>query len=58
MLFRIDPASGVAIFDQLAASVRSEVARGGLRPGERLPPAREVAGILSINVHTVLRAYQ
>ena len=58
MLFRIDPASGVAIFDQLAASVRTELARGGLRAGDRLPAAREVAAALEINIHTVLKAYQ
>lgn len=58
MLFRLDPASGVAIFDQLAASVHAELARGGLRPGDRLPAAREVAAALDINIHTVLKAYQ
>jgi GntR family transcriptional regulator len=58
MLFRIDPASGVPIFDQLAASVRSEIARGTIRAGDRLPPAREVAEALEVNIHTVLRAYQ
>jgi GntR family transcriptional regulator len=58
MLFRIDPASGVAIFDQLAASVRTELARGGLRAGDRLPAARDVAASLEINIHTVLKAYQ
>jgi GntR family transcriptional regulator len=58
MLFRLDPASGVAIFDQLAASVRAELARGGLRAGDRLPSAREVAAALDINIHTVLKAYQ
>lgn len=58
MLFRIDPASGVALFDQLAASVRAELARGGLRAGERLPAARDVAAALDINIHTVLKAYQ
>jgi len=58
MLFRVDPASGVALFDQLAASVRTELARGGLRAGERLPTAREVAAALDINIHTVLKAYQ
>lgn len=58
MLFRVDPASGVPIFDQLAASVRAEIARGTLRSGDRLPSAREVAAALAVNVHTVLRAYQ
>lgn len=58
MLVRIDPASGVPIFDQVAASVRAELARGGLRAGDRLPAARDVASALDVNVHTVLKAYQ
>ena len=58
MLITIDPTSGVALFDQLAAAVRAEVGRGALRPGDRLPAARDLAASLDINVHTVLRAYQ
>jgi GntR family transcriptional regulator len=58
MLFRVDPTSTVPLFDQLAASVRTELARGTLRAGERLPSAREVAAALDINIHTVLKAYQ
>ena len=58
MLLRIDPASAVPLFEQLAASVRADASRGELRPGERLPAARDVAVSLDINVHTVLRAYQ
>lgn len=58
MLLRIDPASAVPLFEQLAASIRSDAGRGTLAPGDRLPAAREVAQSLEINVHTVLRAYQ
>ena len=58
MLIRVDPASPIPLFDQLAASVRSEVVRGGLTVVERLPSARELAGSLELNVHTVLHAYQ
>lgn len=58
MLMRIDPASPVPLFEQIAASVRFDASRGTLRPGDRLPAARDVAGSLDINVHTVLRAYQ
>lgn len=58
MLIRIDPASSVPLFEQLAAAVRAELARGVLRPGDRLPAARDLAASLDINIHTVLRAYQ
>lgn len=43
---------------QVAASLRSEVAAGRLRPGDRLPPARDLAQSLDVNLHTVLHAYQ
>lgn len=58
MLIRIDADSATAIFDQVAASVRSDILGGRLGPGDRLPSAREVAEALDINLHTVLRAYQ
>ena len=58
MLLRIDPASPLPLFEQLAASVRFDVSRGTVRAGDRLPSARGVAESLDINVHTVLRAYQ
>ncbi|MFC8192352.1 GntR family transcriptional regulator [Cellulomonas sp. NPDC057328] len=58
MLFRIDTSSGDPLYAQLAAQVRSGVARGELRAGERLPSARELAASLDVNLHTVLHAYQ
>lgn len=58
MIIRIDADSTVAIFDQVAASVRADIVAARLVPGDRLPSAREVAAGLNINIHTVLRAYQ
>ena len=58
MLIRLDPQSDAAIFAQIAASVRADLAARRLRPGDRLPAARAVAAALGVNLHTVLRAYQ
>lgn len=58
MIFTVDPSSDEPLFAQVASAVRAEAAAGVLSPGDRLPPAREVAEALGINLHTVLRAYQ
>ena len=57
MFFVVDAASPVGLADQLAAQIRGALADGRLRPGEKLPPARQVAAGLDVNMHTVLRAY-
>lgn len=58
MLIRFDPGSTRTLFEQISASIRADIVAGRLETGTRLPPAREVAAALGINVHTVLRAYQ
>ncbi|MDH2414932.1 GntR family transcriptional regulator [Nocardioides sp. CER19] len=57
MLLRVDPGSSVGLAEQIAGQVRGQVADGALRPGDRLPPARQLAAGLDVNMHTVLRAY-
>ncbi|MFZ4841968.1 GntR family transcriptional regulator [Mycetocola saprophilus] len=54
----MDPHSSITLYEQLAASVRAGILDGSIAHGERLPSARELAGSLDLNVHTVLRAYQ
>lgn len=58
MLIRLDSTSDAPLFEQVTSSLRSDMATGALRPGDRLPPARDVASALGVNIHTVLRAYQ
>ena len=58
MLFRVLSGSPVPLGEQIAACVRGAIANGTAAPGERLPPARQVAESLGVNVHTVLRGYQ
>lgn len=57
MLFRVDVSSSVSLADQIAVQVRAGIVNGDLAPGERLPPARDLARALRVNMHTVLRAY-
>ncbi|HET7573064.1 MAG TPA: GntR family transcriptional regulator [Gaiellaceae bacterium] len=43
-------------FEQVAAEIRRAIADGEAKPGERLPPARDLAAVLGVNTNTVLRA--
>jgi GntR family transcriptional regulator len=40
----------------VAGEIRRAIADGEARPGERLPPARDLAAVLGVNRNTVLRA--
>lgn len=57
MQFEIDTRSQTPIYGQIAACVRRAIAGGTLKPGSRLPPSRDLARELDVNMHTVQRAY-
>ena len=52
----IDPESPVPLHEQVAAAVRRAIADGEAAPGERLPPAIDLADVLGVNKNTVIRA--
>ena len=53
----VDPRSGVPIYVQIVDQVRHALDVGGLRPGERLPTVRQLAGELAIAPNTIVKAY-
>src|SRR5437870_11078059 len=52
----VDRNEPVALHDQVAAEIRRAIADGEAKPGERLPPARDLAAVLGVNTNTVLRS--
>jgi GntR family transcriptional regulator len=53
---KIDRSESLALHEQVAAEIRRAIAEGEAAPGERMPPARDLAAILGVNSNTVLRA--
>ena len=53
---KIDSQSSTLLFEQVAADIRRSLAEGEASPGERLPPAKDIAAVLGVNSNTVLRA--
>jgi|SRR5947207_10721410 len=53
---KIDRRDPTLLHQQVAAEIRRAIANGEAKPGERLPPARDLAAVLGVNTNTVLRA--
>ena len=53
---KIDHADPTDLYEQVAGQIRRAIADGEAKPGERLPPARDLAAVLAVNTNTVLRA--
>lgn len=53
---KVDRDESTALHDQVAAEFRRAIADGEAKPGERLPPARDLAAVLGVNANTVYRA--
>ena len=53
---KVNRAEPTDLFEQVAAEIRRAIAEGEARPGERLPPAKDLAAVLGVNTNTVLRS--
>ena len=56
MRVKVDQQESTELHEQVAAEIRRAIADGEAAPGERLPPARDLAAVLGVNANTVLRA--
>ena len=57
MIFsRVDSSDTTALHVQVAGQIRRSIAEGDAKPGERLPPARDLAAVMGVNTNTVLRS--
>jgi GntR family transcriptional regulator len=53
---KVDRRDPTDLHEQVAAEIRRAIADGEAKPGERLPPARDLAAVIGVNTNTVLRA--
>ena len=53
---RVDRDSPLDLYEQVAAEIRRAISDGEAKPGERLPPAKDLAAVLGVNTNTVFRA--
>ena len=57
MLFSVRPGDGHPLYRQIVEQVKAAIAAGRLRPGDRLPTHRDLAGELVVAPLTVKKAY-
>jgi GntR family transcriptional regulator len=53
---KVDRSESLAVFEQVAGEIRRAILDGEAKPGERLPPAKDLAAEMGVNTNTVLRA--
>jgi GntR family transcriptional regulator len=53
---KVDRSESLELHRQVAAEIRRAISDGEAKPGERLPPAKDLAAVLGVNTNTVLRA--
>ena len=56
-MFIIDVMSRIPVYEQIINQVETNILRGILKPGDKMPSVRNLAVELSINPNTIQRAY-
>ncbi|MBZ5525347.1 MAG: GntR family transcriptional regulator [Acidobacteriia bacterium] len=58
MLLSIDTRDPRAIYEQVADGIKELIARRELKEGDSLPPVRQLAADLGVNLNTIATAYR
>jgi GntR family transcriptional regulator len=58
MFITIDESDARPIYRQIVEEIKALIARGGLKEGSGLPPVRQLAADLGVNLNTVATAYR
>jgi GntR family transcriptional regulator len=58
MFITIDEADARPIYVQVAEEIKALIARGELAEGAQLPPVRQLASDLGVNLNTIATAYR
>jgi GntR family transcriptional regulator len=58
MFIRIDPDDRRPIYQQVGDEIKGLIARGELTEGASLPPVRQLASDLGVNLNTIATAYR
>ena len=58
MEISVDKQSPLGLKEQIKRQIRILVQAGDLIPGQALPPAKDLAGLLNVNRNTVSQAYK
>src|SRR4029078_2184647 len=53
---KVDRNDPLELHEQVAGEIRRAISDGEAKPGERLPPAKDLAAVLRVNTKNVLRA--
>ena len=55
---KIDFNASKPIYEQVIDEIKKQIARGEIKPGDKLPSQRELAKDIQVNPNTVQRAYR
>ena len=57
-MLTVDPNSPTPLGEQVQRGIRRAIAEGELRVGDPLPPVRQLAADVGVNLNTIARAYR